>query len=252
MGGGSWGDLLNWRGVLSGTDVENLRNSFHDANEGGDILFWLYATCVYAAVRIGCELLFPGKVRGYTVQQYMLCMCHQALILPALAICWAANLVPDAEAYIYLATGAYLASDSIINYTPVSGCVAGRDGSPVFSWGVQAHHLFTVILCALGTALPPWPVKEGAVCILLGEAGSLWISVALLRPTPLNFAIRYNTFVISRVCGVLIALDIARQLENGLFQLIFVGLVIGLCYDNWCRAPPRHAAPPNARASLPG
>ena len=23
MGGGSWGDLLNWRGVLSGTDVEN-------------------------------------------------------------------------------------------------------------------------------------------------------------------------------------------------------------------------------------
>ena len=27
MGGGSWGDLLNWRGVLSGTDVEN-RNFF--------------------------------------------------------------------------------------------------------------------------------------------------------------------------------------------------------------------------------
>ena len=38
-----------------------------------------------------------------------------------------------------------------------------------FSWGVHAHHFFTVLLCALGTNLPASLVDEGAVCILLGE-----------------------------------------------------------------------------------
>ena len=40
--------------------------------------------------------------------------------------------------------------------------------------------------------------------------------MTLLRPTPLNFAIRFYTFVISRALGFLIALDIARQLESPL------------------------------------
>jgi len=225
---------VNNRGVLSGTDVENIRNMFVDADTGGDVLFWLYATCIYAVVRVAVELLFPGKVRGYTVQQYTLSFFHQAIVLPGLSICWLLDLMPDAATLVYLMTGAYLASDSFINYTPVSGCVAGATGAGAsFSWGVHAHHLITVLLCALGTALPPWPVKEGAMCILLGEAGSLWISVTLLRPTPLNFAIRFYTFVISRALGFLIALDIARQLESPLRRWVFISLAFCMIWDNW-------------------
>ena len=37
---------------------------------------------------------------------------------------WLAG-TPAAPEIIYLLTGAYLASDSIMNYTPVSGCVVG-------------------------------------------------------------------------------------------------------------------------------
>ena len=99
----------------------------------------------------------------------MLSLGHQVVVLPLCAIGWVLGLFNDAPALIYLLTGAYLTSDSIINYTPVSNCVTGEEGPPAFSWGVHAHHFFTVVLCALGTTLPPWPVREGAICILLGE-----------------------------------------------------------------------------------
>ena len=115
------------------------------------------------------ELFFPGKHRGYTLQQYVLSLGQQALILPICALAWALGLLKDGPAVIYLLTGAYLTSDSLINYTPVSNCVTGEEGPPIFSWGVHAHHFFTVVLCAVGTILPPWPVREGAICILLGE-----------------------------------------------------------------------------------
>ena len=46
------------------------------------------------------------------------------------------------------------ASDSVINYTPVSGCVAGAGRKPVFSWAVHAHHVLTLVLCLLGPNLP--------------------------------------------------------------------------------------------------
>ena len=103
------------------------------------------------------------------MQQYILCFFHQAGVLPCCALGWVLGLFRDAPALVYLLTGAYMTSDSLINYTPVSGCVTGEEGPPVFSWGVQAHHFFTVILCAVGTTLDARPVREGAICILLGE-----------------------------------------------------------------------------------
>ena len=272
-----------------------------DIDTGDDVVFWLWASVVYSVIRCGdtairsaschargnvlryhltpraapfrsvtCELLFPGKIRGYTTQQYVLSLGHQVVILPLCAIGWVLGLFQDAPALIYLLTGAYLTSDSIINYSPVSNCVTGEEGPPAFSWGVHAHHFFTVVLCALGTTLPPWPVREGAICILLGEVrripaiarailsewsasydlrfarrsrchfvsrlfrrarapslvlvcsqgGSLWITVTLLRPTALNFAIRYYSFLISRVVSILLAFDIARQIDYLPTQLV--------------------------------
>ena len=45
-------------------------------------------------------------------------------MLPVCVAMWLAG-TPAAPEIIYLLTGAYLASDSIMNYTPVSGCVVG-------------------------------------------------------------------------------------------------------------------------------
>ena len=147
------------------------------------------------------------------------------------------------QVLIYLLTGAYLASDSIVNYSPVSGCVAGVEGPPTFSWGVHAHHLFTIALCALGTTLPPWLEDEGAICILVGEAGSLWITVTLLWPTALNFRLRLLSFVLSRVTGVAIALWIVVRLESAATQLVLLAMMAGLVHDNLrtSRAMIKHA-----------
>lgn len=205
--------LVATMSILSGTDLDNIRNMFFDADGGGDILLFIRALGVYTLLRIVCEYAYPGKVRGYTMQQYVMTLFHQAGVLPLCALGWMLGLVSEEQGpiLIYVLTGAHMISDSVINYSPVSACVAGVDGKPTFSWGVHAHHLFTVVLCALGTTLPPRLVAEGALCILLGELGSLWISVTMLRPTPSNFAIRFYSFSISRAAGVLLALDIVRQ-----------------------------------------
>ena len=184
--------------IFSSEDYQNIRNMLQDPDAGGDIVFWLYATVAYAVLRVTTDIAFPGKIRGFTPQQYVVSLLHQGVVLPVCVALWILG-TPAAPEMIYLLTGAYLASDSIMNYTPVSGCVAGTINvaarrqrvTPDFSWGIHAHHLFTVLLCALGTNLPASLTLEGAVCILFGEAGSLWISVCLLRPSPLNFTIRY-------------------------------------------------------------
>ena len=54
----------------------------------------------------------------------MITLLHQAVVLPVCVAMWVAG-TPAAPEIIYLLTGAYLASDSIMNYTPVSGCVVG-------------------------------------------------------------------------------------------------------------------------------
>ena len=110
--------------MFSSEDIQNIRNMLFDADAGGDVQFWLYATVAYAVLRVATEVLVPGKIRGFTTQQYVVTLFHQCLVLPMCVAAWAAG-VPAAPELIYLLTGAYLASDSIMNYTPVSGCVVG-------------------------------------------------------------------------------------------------------------------------------
>jgi len=220
---------------VTGLDFANLQHMLFDADSGGDILLFIRSMGVYVFLRVVCEYALPGKIRGYTKQQYVMTLFHQALVLPIVALGWAFGIwaVSEGPILVYVLTGAHMVSDSIINYSPVSGCVAGADGKPTFSWGVHAHHFFTVVLCAIGTTLPPWPVAEGALCILIGELGSLWITVTMLRPTPANFAIRLFTFSVSRICGVLLALDIARQMDELMTRIVLLVMVAGLCYDNF-------------------
>ena len=56
--------------------------------------------------------------------EFVITLLHQAVVLPVCVAMWLAG-TPAAPEIIYLLTGAYLASDSIMNYTPVSGCVVG-------------------------------------------------------------------------------------------------------------------------------
>lgn len=223
--------------VLAASTVHELAHEFIDEDAKGDVAFWLYATTAYCALRIGTELVFPGKHRGYTYQQYVVTLLHQALLLPLLCLGWAVGLWSrEGSSLIYLLTGAYMVSDSIVNYSPVSGCVCSPStGPPHFSWAVHTHHFYTFVLCALGTTLPPWMEDEGAIAILLGEFGSLWITITLLYPTGLNFILRFYVFLGTRILGLAIATDIARQLAAGslVVTCTFVILVCGVVYGNW-------------------
>ena len=221
--------------VLSGLESDALYHSFVDEDAAGDIAFFLYSTITYCVIRLAFELSLPGKIRGYTHQQYVVTLGHQAVLLPCLGIAWYLNFFRDGSSLIYLLTGAYMLSDSIVNYSPVAGCVSAfRDTEkPTFSYAVHNHHFLTVALCALGTTLPAWLEDEGAVCILIGEAGSLWITVTLLWPTPINFVLRFYTFLASRMVGVAVALDIARQMNHLLARSLFMALILGMFYNNW-------------------
>lgn len=159
--------------IISSGVAEAITLSLVEEDAQGDISFWLWATTAYCAVRIATELMMPGKFKGYTYQQYIVTLTHQALILPLLGLGWyLSKLQRDGSSLIYLLTGAYMISDSIVNYSPVSGCVCPpSSGPPHFSWAVHTHHIFTFALCVLGTTLPPWLEDEGAVVVLLGEFG---------------------------------------------------------------------------------
>lgn len=220
----------------AGLEADALYHSLVDEDAAGDASFFLYATIGYCAARIGTELAFPGKFRGYTHQQYIVTLGHQAVILPLLGLGWLVGyLNREGSSCIYLLTGAYMVSDSIVNYSPVSGCVAAfRDAEkPTFSYSVHVHHFFTFGLCMLGTTLPAWLEDEGAVAILIGEAGSLWITITLLWPNALNFILRFYTFLASRTLGVLLALDIARQLQHWAPRAMLIAMGVGIAHDNW-------------------
>ena len=108
-----------------------------------------------------------------------------------------------------------------------------ESGPPHFSWAVHTHHLFTFVLCALGTTLPPWVEDEGAIGVMLGEAGSLWITITQLFPTPLNFKLRYYLFFVTRVACVFIAFDMVRQIDSAIVRAIFMIMAIFLSGQNW-------------------
>ena len=202
--------------MLGHEALSEIAHGLVDEDTAGDMAFFLYAITSYAAVRIATELLFPGVHRGYTHQQYILTIAHQAVLLPLIAVGWAFSWSSrEGSSFVYLLTGAYMASDSMVNNVPVSGCVANLKqfhpgyeshrtsvNGPLFSWAIHAHHFFTVFLCLLGSALPPWLEDQGAVCIMLGEAGSLWITVTLLWPTPTNFILRFYSYLTTRIAGV--------------------------------------------------
>ena len=191
---------------------------------------------MYCIIRITTELALPGKHKGYTYQQYIVTLLHQAVLLPLLGVGWALGWWSrEGSSLIYLLTGAYMISDSIVNYSPVSGCVTSphAGGRPHFSWAVHTHHIFTFVLCALGTTLPPWAEDEGAVVVLLGEAGSLWITITLMWPTNANFIVRFYLFLFTRLCGVCIALDMLRQIEAFPVQILFVAMAVGVSHQNW-------------------
>jgi len=224
--------------VLSDLEKDALYHAMVDEDAAGDIAFFLNATIAYCVVRLLTELALPGKIRGYTHQQYILTLGHQAVLLPCLGLgWWLGNLQREGSSCIYLLTGAYMVSDSIVNYSPVSGCVAAfrttGEKPDYYSYAVHVHHFFTAALCALGTTLPPWLEDEGAVCILIGEAGSLWITITLLYPTALNFILRFYTFLASRTAGVLIALHIAYRLEHPVPRALLVAMGVGIARDNW-------------------
>jgi hypothetical protein len=224
--------------VLSPLETDALLHSMVDEDAAGDIAFFLYATITYCIVRLATEVALPGKIRGYTHQQYVVTLGHQAVLLPCIGVGWWFGYFDrEGSSLIYLLTGAYMISDSIVNYSPVSGCVAAfRDSEkPTFSYSVHIHHVFTVALCALGTTLPSWLEDEGAVCVLIGEAGSLWITVTLLWPTALNYILRFYTFLASRALGVLLALDIARQLTHPLPRVLLLAMGIGIAHDKCVR-----------------
>ena len=90
-----------------------------DEDTQGDISFWLWATATYCFLRIGLEVAIPGKHRENTYQQYVVTLAHQAVLLPALGLGWKLGLFEQqGPSYIYLCTGAYMISDSAINYSP--------------------------------------------------------------------------------------------------------------------------------------
>ena len=240
--------------VLSSLEADALYHSFVDEDAAGDVAFFLYATLTYCLVRLATEVSLPGKIRGYTRQQYVVTLGHQAVLLPCLGVgWWLGYFKREGSSFIYLLTGAYMLSDSIVNYSPVSGCVAAFRNTerPLFSYSVHAHHFFTIVLCALGTTLPAWLEDEGAVCVLIGEAGSLWITVTLLWPSALNYIQRFYTFFISRVLGVLLALDIARQLESWVPRVLLFAMGAGIAHDNWKTLGKMRTSAKHSRSSEP-
>ena len=56
--------------------------------------FFVYAVCCYVILRVACEFLFPGKMRGYTHQQFIISVFHQGVILPVVTLAWVLGL-PD-------------------------------------------------------------------------------------------------------------------------------------------------------------
>jgi len=217
--------------ALRRDDLDSLESYLLDV-DGLDAIFFLYVVCLYVAARLLCSWLAPGLhemgataiARKFTRQQYIVLFAQKAVVLPLCALGWWRQLLPPE--LLYLLTGTYVMSDSIVNRVPVRG------GSWGGNLGVHAHHVGTVVLCMVGAHLPPWPVKQGALCILIGESGSLWLTVTMLHPTPTNIKIRFYAFVVSRFASMLIAVNVARELESAASRYLMLAVIAVLSYDS--------------------
>ena len=198
-----------------------------------DSVVFLYSVTAYVAVRLFLGWVFPGLfdkgatnlARTFSTQQYIVLFIQKGLVLPCCGIAWLyGSCLPE---LIYILTGAYVLSDSMVNRRPVRG------GSWGGNYAVHAHHLFTLILCLLGSNLPQHLIDEGALCILVGEAGSLWLTVAILYPSVTNVQIRFLTFVASRLAILFIALDVTRRLESPFNRGLMGSILGGLIFDNY-------------------
>lgn len=211
--------------------VDNVESYLLDA-DGLDAVFFLYSIVLYVAVRLILNLVAPGlhknaataNARKYSRQQYLMVFFQKGLLLPLGGIGWMRGILPPE--LIYLLTGAYVLSDSMVNAQPVRG------GSWGGNLGVHAHHVFTVVLCTVGAHLPTALLEEGARVVLVGEAGSLWLTVTILHPTPLNIKLRFYAFVASRLFAIAVGLKIAQQSESRYLQAVLIGLIVFLGYDN--------------------
>jgi len=166
-----------------------------------------------------------ANARKYTRQQYVVLFAQKGVLLPLCAIGWVWHLLPPE--LLYLLTGAYVLSDSIVNAVPVRG------GSWGGKLGVHAHHAFTILFCLIGAHLPPEPVANGGICILVSELGSLWLTLTILHPTSLNIKIRFYSFVASRLVLLVMSLLITWELESRLNQALMIAVIAVLGLDNW-------------------
>lgn len=218
---------------LRSDTADNVESYLLDA-DGLDAVFFLYAIALYVAARLVLNLIAPGlhasaatkNARQYSRQQYLMAFFQKGLVMPMCGLSWQRGLAPPE--LIYLLTGAYVLSDSMVNARPVRGG----------SWGgniaVHMHHVFTILFCAIGAHLEAGPVNEGAFVILVGEAGSLWLTVTILHPTPLNVKIRFYTFMASRLVGFFVGIDILRSYaESPPAQAVIVLLLLFFGVDNW-------------------
>ena len=201
--------------------------------DGLDAVFLLYVITLYFSLRLAFNLIMPGlhekaatkSGRQYSRQQYMMVFLHKGFILPLCGLGWQRGFLPPE--LVYLLTGAYVVSDSMVNARPVRG---GSWGGNI---GVHAHHIFTLLLCTVGAHLEAGPVNEGAFVILVGEVGSLFLTVTILHPTPLNVRLRFFTFVLSRLIALYVGLGIVRATADPVQQLVLVAVIAFLSYDNF-------------------
>ena len=215
------------------TDSADSVESYLLDADGLDAVLFLHCLVVYVAMRLVLSWLFPGahetaataNARKYARQQYIMVFLQKGVLLPLCGLGWQRGALPPE--LIYLLTGCYILSDSMVNRSPIRG---GSWGGNV---GVHAHHVFTLVFCLVGAHLPTGLVSDAAVVILVGEVGSLWLTVTILRPTSTNIKIRFYTFVASRTTALLIALDSARKTERPSNQLLILLVTAFLLYDNW-------------------
>jgi len=218
--------------ALRRDSADNIEAYLLDA-DGLDAVFFLHSLALYVAARLALNYVVGGRLeagmtataRQYSKQQYVMLFAQKGVVLPVCALGWMYGWLPPE--LIYLLTGVYVLSDSMLNASPVRG------GSWGGNYAVHAHHFFTMLLCAVGAHLPPRPVMGGAFCIFICEAGSLWLTVAILHPTPRNIKIRFYSFVLSRIVAFAIFFDMLRCLEQMLTQALMLLMMIGLGLDNW-------------------
>ena len=147
------------------------------------------------------------------------------MVLPVCAVGWLLRLLPRGLQWVYLLTGAYIASGALFARAPAS-----PDPALALSWGAQAHHAFTAVLCAFGTSLPGWLEQAGALCILAGEAGNFWAWVVFLHPTTAVRCIQASVFLPAQALATAVAVWTFCAVES---PLIRTTLFISAAFITW-------------------